>query len=152
MDLCSDRVSPQGRDGGTVFPPVVLDSFSQLWSIHRRSLMNRLVCDDRFSIICSYFIRTSYILTIQQYRAFSKFSNVTLAHCINPTNATHWCHFEKGNWFKTWSCAGRIYAMGKDDIEKLTYYWPTPGREVTLKDMSQIDQAKLNMIKRKSYT
>ena len=42
--------------------------------------------------------------------------------------------------------------MGKDDIEKLTYYWPMPGREVTLKDMSQIDQAKLNMIKRKSYT
>ena len=61
LDLFCD--SPQGRDGETDYPPMVLDSLPQLRRIHI-SLMNRLVCDDRFSIFCNTFIRTSYILTI----------------------------------------------------------------------------------------
>ena len=56
--------------GGAVYPPVVLDSFPQLCSIHRRPLINRLVYYDRFSEICNTFIRTSYILTIHQYWYF----------------------------------------------------------------------------------
>ena len=76
------------RAGGAVYPPVVLDSFPQLWSIHRRPLINRLVCDDRFSEIWNTFVRTSYILNIHQYRSFSPCSNSIFVHCINQTNAT----------------------------------------------------------------
>ena len=75
-------------DGGTVYQPVVLDSFPQLCSIHRKPLINRLLCGDRFSKICKTFIRTSYTLTIHQYRSFSPCSNSIFAHCINQTNAT----------------------------------------------------------------
>ena len=50
--------------------------------------MNLLACDDRFSEICSTFIRTSYILTIHRFWFFSPCFNATLAHCINQTNAT----------------------------------------------------------------
>ena len=74
--------------GGAVYPLVVLDSFPQLCSIHMRPLINRLVCDDRFSEICNTFIRTSYTITIHQYRYFSPCSNSIFAHCINQTNAT----------------------------------------------------------------
>ena len=71
LDLCCDRLSPQGTDGRAVYPPVVLDSFPQLCSIHRRPLMNRLVCDDRLTVICNTFIRTSHTLTIHQHQSFS---------------------------------------------------------------------------------
>ena len=74
--------------GGAVYPPVVLDCFPQLCSIHRRQLINRLLCDGRISEICNTFIRTSYTLTIHQYRSFSPCSNPIFAHCINQTNAT----------------------------------------------------------------
>ena len=74
--------------GGAVYPLVVLDSFPQLCSIHMRPLINRLVCDDRFSEICNTFIRTSYTITIHQYRYFPPCSNSIFAHCINQTNAT----------------------------------------------------------------
>ena len=66
LDICSSSLSPQGRDGGTVYPPVVFASFPQFWSIHRRPLMNRIVYDNRFSVICNTFIRTSYIQTMHQ--------------------------------------------------------------------------------------
>ena len=87
LDHCDDRLSPQGKDGGTVYQPVVLDSFPQLCTIQRRPLMNRRVCD-KFSIICNTFIRTSYTLTIYQYRSLSPCFNAILAHYINQTNAT----------------------------------------------------------------
>ena len=57
---------------------MVLDSFPQLCSIHRRPLINRFVCDDRFSEICNTFIRTSYTLTIHQYRYFPHVSTPSL--------------------------------------------------------------------------
>ena len=60
LDLCCDSLSPQGGDGETVYPPVVLASFPQFYSTHRRPLMNRLMCDDRFSVICYTSIGTSY--------------------------------------------------------------------------------------------
>ena len=68
----------KARVGGAVYPPVVLDSFSQLGSIHRRPLINRLVCDDRFSEICNTFIWTSCTLTIHQYRSFPHVSTPSL--------------------------------------------------------------------------
>ena len=71
-----------------VYPPVVMDSFPQLHSNHRRPLMNRIVCDERFSVICNTFIRTFCTLTLHQNWSFPPCSNAILANCIYQTNAT----------------------------------------------------------------
>ena len=60
LDICCSSLNQQGRDGGTIYPPVVLASFPQFCSIQWRPLMNRIVYDYRFSVICNTFIRTSY--------------------------------------------------------------------------------------------
>ena len=57
-DLCCDRLSPKGRDGGTVLSPVVWAASLQLRSIPKRPLINRVECDDRFSVIYNTFILT----------------------------------------------------------------------------------------------
>ena len=105
--------------GGAVYPPVVLESFPQLRSIHRRPLINRLVRDDRFSEICNNFIRTSYTLTIHQYRSFSPCSNSIFAHCINQTNATS--GFDPVNFFKM---SLRHSQWSKSNKNLHNWYWP----------------------------
>ena len=62
LDLCCVRVNPQGRDGRTAYPSVVLASFPQFGSTHNESnsLMNLPEFGDRFCVICNTFIRTSY--------------------------------------------------------------------------------------------
>ena len=104
---------------GAVYPPVVLDSFPQWCSIHKRPLINRLVCDDRFSEICNTFIRTSYTLTIHQYRYFSPCSNSISAHCINQTNATS--GFDPVTFFKM-SLRYNQWSKSKKILQNL--YWP----------------------------
>ena len=60
LNLCGDRLSPEGRDGKTGYQQMVLDSFCRLLErIPKKSPINRLVCEDRFSIICN----TLYQLT-----------------------------------------------------------------------------------------
>ena len=88
LDLCCDSLSPQGGDGGTVYPPVVLASFPQFYSIHKRPLMYRLVCDDRFSVIFLYFHTNLLKINYAPIPVFSPCSYAILAHCINQTNAT----------------------------------------------------------------
>ena len=118
LDLCCKRLSPQGGGGGAVFPPVVLDSFPQMCSIHRRPLINRLVCDDKFSEICNTFIRTSYTLTIHQYRCFSPCSSSIFAHCINQTNATS--GFDPVTFFKM---SLKYNQWSKSNKYLLNWYW-----------------------------
>ena len=60
LNFCCDSLNPQGQDGETVYRPEVLESFSQLYSIHRRPQINRFECGNRFSVICNTFIRISY--------------------------------------------------------------------------------------------
>ena len=54
LDLCCDRLSPRGSEGGTVYLPMVLANFPQFCSIYSRPLINWLVCDNRQFIILSY--------------------------------------------------------------------------------------------------
>ena len=82
---CFDRLRPQGRYDGTVYQPVVLHSFCQLCSIPKKSLMNRLVCDNRSSLICNTFMPTPTLL----YANTSRFPMFRcLASWISKTNAT----------------------------------------------------------------
>ena len=61
-------LSPQGRDGETVYPPMVLDSFSQLRPIPRGSQMNQSVHGDKFLVICNTCTPTSYSIVTRQLR------------------------------------------------------------------------------------
>ena len=105
--------------GVAVYPPAVLDCLPQLCSIHRRPLINRLVCDDRFSEICNTVIRTSYTLTIHQYRSFSPCSTSIFGHCINQTNATS--GFDPVTFFKM---SLRYNQWSKSNKNLQNWYWP----------------------------
>ena len=119
LDLCCKRLSPQGGGWWSSLPASGLDTFPQLRSIHRRPLINRLVRDDRFSEICNTFIRTSYTLTIHQYRSFSPCSNSIFAHCINQTNATS--GFDPVTFFKM---SLRHSQWSKSNKNVHNWYWP----------------------------
>ena len=105
--------------GGAVYPPVVLDSFPQLRSIHRMPLINRLVRDD--TEICNAFIRILHS-NYTPIPVFSPCSNSIFAHCINQTNATS--GFDPVTFFPChWGIANdrnptKIYTI---DINHLTY-------------------------------
>ena len=88
LDLYCDSLGPQGGDEGTVYPPVVLASFPQFYSIHMGQLVNRLVCDDRFSVFFLYFHMNLLQLNYAPIPVFSPCSNAVFARCINQTNAT----------------------------------------------------------------
>ena len=45
------RLSPEGGDGRIAYQSLILDSF--LDCAHPKEVTNRIVCDDRFSIICN---------------------------------------------------------------------------------------------------
>ena len=120
LDLCYKRlIAHKTEAGGAVYPSVVWNSFPQLCSIHRRALINRLVCDDSFSEICNTFIRTSHTLTIHQYQYFSPCSNSISAHCINQTNATS--GLDPVTFFKI---SLRYYQWSISNKNLQNWYWP----------------------------
>ena len=84
--LCEDRLSPEGRDGRIIYQPVVLDNFSRLRA-SSRSQMNRLVRDDRFSMICDSLYQPPKFLLHDNNDRFFSCLDVTHAHCIGHTNA-----------------------------------------------------------------
>ena len=102
LDLYCDRLSPQGGDGGTVCPPLILDIFPQLCSIHRRPLMHRLVWRQDFGNL-QYFHTNLLRSNYTPIPVFSPCFNVTLAHCIDHTNVTsgfdHWVALFKMSQF-----------------------------------------------------
>ena len=115
LDLCCKRLSPQG---GGWWSSLLASGLGQC-SIHRKPLINRLVCDDRFSEICNNFIRTSYTLTIHQYRSVSPCSNSIFVHCTNHANATS--GFHPVTFFKI---SLRYNQWSKSNKKLQNWYWP----------------------------